>query len=50
MITIKSDKEIELMKEACKIVALTHKAIEEAIRPGISTYELDMIAEKTMEK
>ncbi len=50
MITIKSNKEIELMKEACKIVALTHKAIEEAIRPGISTYELDMIAEETMKK
>ena len=50
MITIKSNKEIELMKEACKIVALTQKAIEEAIKPGISTYDLDIIAEKTMEK
>ena len=38
------------MKEACKIVALTQKAIEEAIKPGISTYELDQIAEKTMKK
>ena len=38
------------MKEVCHIVALTHKAIEEAIKPGMSTYDLDIIAEKTMEK
>ena len=50
MITIKSNKEIELMREAGRVVALTQKAIEEAIKPGISTYELDMIAEETMKK
>lgn len=36
------------MKEACRVTALTHKAIAEAIRPGISTLELDKIAEKTI--
>ena len=50
MITIKSDREIELMKEACKIAALAQKEIEKNIRTGISTYELDMIAEETMRK
>ena len=50
MVTIKSKKEIELMREACKIVALTHQAIEQAIKPGISTAELDKIAENTMKK
>ena len=50
MVTIKSKKEIELMKEACKVVALTHKAIEEAIKPGMTTAELDKIVEKTMKK
>ena len=50
MVTIKSKKEIELMKEACKVVALTHKAIEEAIRPGMTTAELDKIVEETMKK
>ena len=50
MIEIKSKREIELMREACRIAALTHKAIEEAIRPGISTLELDKIAEDTMRK
>ena len=38
------------MKEACKIAALAQKEIEKNIRPGISTYELDMIAEETMRK
>ena len=48
MVTIKSKREIELMREACKVAALAQKAVEEAIRPGISTWELDQIAEKTM--
>lgn len=48
MIDIKSNREIELMKEACKVTALAHKAIEQAIRPGISTLELDKIAEKVI--
>ena len=48
MIEIKSKREIEFMREASRITALAHKAIEEAIRPGISTYELDQIAEQVM--
>lgn len=48
MVTIKSKREIELMEEACRVAALAQKAVEEAIRPGISTLELDAIAEKTM--
>ena len=41
MIIIKSKKEIELMREAGKIVADTHELLKEAITPGISTLELD---------
>lgn len=48
MIDIKSKREIELMKEACRLTALTHKAIAEAIKPGVSTLELDRIAEKVI--
>ena len=48
MIEIKSKREIELMREACRITALAHKAIEKAIRPWISTLELDKIAEKVI--
>ena len=48
MVTIKSKSEIEKMREACRIANLAQKAVEKAIRPGISTLELDKIAEKTM--
>lgn len=44
MITIKSNREIELMKEACKITALTYEMIEKNIKPGMSTAELDQMA------
>ena len=50
MIEIKSKREIELMREAGRIVALAHKAIEEAIKPGMSALELDKIAEDVMIK
>ena len=46
MVYIKSKKEIELMREACKLAYLTHQEIEKHIKPGISTLELDKIAEK----
>lgn len=46
MIEIKSKREIELIKESCRIVALVHKEIENAIKPGITTEDLDKIAEK----
>ena len=48
MVSIKNKKEIEKMIEASRIANLAQKAIEQAIRPGISTYELDKIAERTM--
>ncbi|MDD6466972.1 MAG: type I methionyl aminopeptidase [Erysipelotrichaceae bacterium] len=44
MISTKSERELVLMKEAGRIVALTHEAIKNAIRPGITTKELDQIA------
>ena len=48
MITIKNKKEIELMREACKVVALVYEELEKVIKPGMSTLELDQIAEKKM--
>lgn len=48
MVTIKSRKEIELMREVCKIVALTYQELEKQIKPGMSTWELDQIAEQKM--
>lgn len=45
MIYLKSRKEIELMREAGRIVAEAHELVREAVRPGITTKELDKIAE-----
>lgn len=50
MVTIKSKQEIEKMREACRVAALAQKAVKEAIKPGISTWELDKIAENEMRK
>ena len=44
MVSIKSDREIALMKEAGKIVALAFEEIEKNIKPGVSTLFLDSIA------
>ncbi len=46
MVNIKSDREIELMKEACKITAETHSMLEKNIKVGMSTYDLDKMAEE----
>ena len=48
MVTIKSKKEIELMREVCKIVAIVYQELEQKIKPGMSTWELDQIAENKM--
>lgn len=48
MISIKSPREIALMKEAGRIVALVHKKMKEVVKPGISTLELDRIAEEVI--
>lgn len=36
------------MREVCKVVALTYQEIEKKIKPGMSTLELDQIAESKM--
>ena len=50
MITIKSKKEIEYMKEACKVVAHIYDELEKIIKPGMTTWEIDQIAEQIMIK
>ncbi len=45
MIYIKTKKEIDFIKESCKIVAETLQLVKSNIKPGISTLELDQIAE-----
>ncbi|GAQ24673.1 MULTISPECIES: type I methionyl aminopeptidase [Tepidanaerobacter] len=45
MIIIKSQREIELMRKAGKITALTLEEVKKHVRPGITTLELNRIAE-----
>ena len=45
MILIKSKKEIDLIRESCKIVGETLQLLKSNVRAGISTLELDKIAE-----
>src|SRR5690242_20302277 len=44
-IYLKTPDEIAVMREAGRIVARAHQAMREAVRPGVSTGELDKIAE-----
>jgi len=45
VILIKSKKEIDYIRESCKIVAETLQLVKKNVRPGITTKELDQIAE-----
>lgn len=46
MIIIKTDREIELMRRAGRLVGEALLEIKNAVKPGITTKELDRIAEK----
>ncbi|MGN0992514.1 MAG: type I methionyl aminopeptidase [Bacilli bacterium] len=46
MITIKSDREIELLSKAGNIVYETHMYLKDFIKPGITTARLDELAEE----
>ncbi|MCC8046197.1 MAG: type I methionyl aminopeptidase [Clostridiales bacterium] len=42
-VSIKSAHEIELMREAGRLLNIVHKELAAAIRPGVSTWELDIV-------
>lgn len=44
MIVLKTARELSLMREACRISAGALRVAGEAVRPGISTWEIDQIA------
>ena len=45
-VSIKSAREIELMREAGRLLALVHEELGKALRPGMSTLEVDILAER----
>ncbi|MED4403119.1 type I methionyl aminopeptidase [Metabacillus fastidiosus] len=46
MISLKSEREINLMHEAGKLLAECHRQIAKLIKPGITTIEIDQFVEK----
>jgi methionyl aminopeptidase len=46
MIILKTDEEIEFMREANRLVGMTLGELSKHIKPGITTLELDRIAEE----
>jgi len=49
MIVIKSKREIELMREPCKVTAELLKELEDFVKPGLSTKDISDFAEKKIE-
>lgn len=47
---LKSPREIQIMREAGRIVARVHAALKEAIRPGVSTWELDKLSLEVLQR
>ena len=45
-VKIKTEEEIALMREAGRILALVHQQLEQEIRPGMSTWDIDRIGEE----
>lgn len=46
MIILKSDRELQYLYDAGQIVAQTHQEVAKAVQPGVTTLELDRLAEE----
>ena len=49
MIHIKTEKELEKMRVAGRLTAIARKAAADAVKPGVTTWEIDRIVRKTIE-
>ena len=45
-VSIKSEREIELMRESGRLLAKVHQELEHAIRPGMTTMDIDIMGDK----
>ena len=48
MVTRKSNREIELMRIAGRIVAMAHKAVKDTVKPGMTTKDIDDLVEQVI--
>ena len=46
MIVTRTEEEIEKLRMAGKVVGLTHKYLQQFLKPGITTLELSLLAKK----
>jgi methionyl aminopeptidase len=49
-VSIKSEREIELMRESCRLLAVVHKELEEFVRVGITTMDIDVFGDDLIRK
>lgn len=49
-VTIKSAREIELMRESCRLLAKVHEELEHSIKPGMSTMDIDILGDTLIRK
>lgn len=49
-VTIKSAREIELMRESCRLLARVHQEMEYAIKPGLTTRDIDVLGDTLIRK
>lgn len=47
-ITVKSQREIELMAEAGRILEIVHNELKDSLRPGMSTWDIDCLGEEVI--
>ena len=45
-VTIKSQREIEYMRDAGRLLAIVHNELEKFVKPGVSTKDIDRLGEK----
>ena len=50
MVVIKTARELSKMKDACRISAEALRVAGEAVKPGVTTYEIDTVIRKYIEK
>lgn len=49
-IAIKTEQEIQLMRESCRLLADVFQNLEQAVRPGMSTMEINILGDQLIRK